>query len=101
MYNDMKKYLRESIVYHFKVKFCTFNKETFKSKLHSHSGLIIARTTKEAYDKLYESFSDVYSNETDEPKERFDFIKISIKEYCDFYSDDLIIYDKEDEYFGV
>ena len=98
----LKEYLDESLVYRFYISFYTFNKNSLESKHHTHSGMIIARNTKDVYDKLYNSFKEVYEDETDnDDLDKFDFDEIKIVEHTDFYSDDMIIYDEGDDYFGV
>lgn len=86
----VKGYISGCYVYKFELTFYEeYNEVTNECKHHHHSGLIIARSTKDAYNKLFNDFSDYNSKD-------FDFESISIKEYNNIYSS-MIIFDKEDE----
>lgn len=68
--------------------------------MHDHSGLIIAYDSKNAFDKLYNTYYEVYVDSLEDgEKDRFDIDTITISAYGDIVDD--IIADEEDEYFGV
>ena len=87
---------KEKWVYKFKLRY--YGPE--QNSVHNHSGLIIAYDSKNAFDKLYDTYHEVYADSLDEgEKDRFDIDTITISEYGDIMDD--IIADEEDEYYGV
>ena len=87
---------KEKWVYKFKLRY--YGPEL--GGMHDHSGLIIAYDSKNAFDKLYNTYHEVYVDSLDEgEKDCFDIDTITISEYGDIMDD--IIADEEDEYYGV
>lgn len=87
---------KEKWVYKFKLSY--YGPEL--GGIHNHSGLIIAYDSKNAFDKLYDTYHEVYVDSLDEgEKDCFDICTITISEYGDIMND--IIPDEEDEYYGV
>ena len=87
---------KEKWVYKFKLRY--YGPE--RGGTHEHSGLVIAYDLKNAFDKLYNTYHEVYVDSLDESeKDRFDIDTITISEYGDIIDD--IIADEEDEYYGV
>lgn len=87
---------KEKWVYKFKLSYYGPGREG----VHNHSGLVIAYDLKNAFDKLYDTYHEVYVDSLDErEKDCFDIDTITISEYGDIMDD--IIADEEDEYYGV
>ena len=87
-------------VYKFKMKY--YGPEIGEDSVHKHSGLIIAKNAKEALDRIYEIYHEVYVDSlSDEDKEEdnFDFDFIRVESYGDIA--DGIIADEEDDYYGI
>ena len=87
---------KEKWVYKFKMTY--YGPEL--GSVHNHSGLVIAYDLKNAFDKIYDTYHEVYTDSLDEgEKDCFDIDTITISEYGDIMDD--IIADEEDEYYGV
>ena len=84
-------------VYRYKLTYYgAFDEATSKCEYHKHSGLIIAEDTKDAFLKLYDEFSW----DTDEDT-ALDFETFELRDYGEFYSDNMMIPDEEDDYYGI
>lgn len=89
----------ENWVYTFKMRYFGPEK-TANNYVHNHSGLIIANTLKEAFDKIYNEYHDVYVDALeDDEEDAFDIDFITISQYSKVTNG--IIRDEEDEYYGI
>ena len=88
----------EKWVYKFKMVY--YGPEIGEDATHKHSGFVIAYNLKEAFDKIYNSYHEVYVESLEEDEEDgFDIDTINITEYSNVIDD--IIADEEDDCYGI
>ena len=89
---------KEKWVYKFKMVY--YGPEFGPAATHKHSGFVIAYDLRDAFNKLYNAYHEIYVNSLDEGEEdKFDIDTINITEYGDIMDD--IIADEEDDYYGI